>query len=66
VVLVSFYLDYNLFLFFTLGKTCLLIRFNDGRFLTGNFSSTVGIDYKSKVVTLGDKNIHLQIFDTVS
>ncbi|CAF0906459.1 unnamed protein product [Adineta ricciae] len=46
------------------GKTCLLIRFNDGAFLTGSFITTVGIDYRSKVVTLGDKKINLQIFDT--
>jgi hypothetical protein len=35
-------------------------------FLTGNFSTTVGIDYKNKVVTLGEETVHLQIFDTVS
>ncbi|UJR15742.1 hypothetical protein I4U23_002677 [Adineta vaga] len=46
------------------GKTCLLVRFNDGAFLTGSFITTVGIDYRSKIVTLGDKKINLQIFDT--
>ncbi|CAF1226058.1 unnamed protein product [Adineta steineri] len=46
------------------GKTCLLLRFNDGTFFTGNFITTVGIDYRSKVVTLGDKKINLQIYDT--
>ena len=28
------------------GKTCLLVRFKDGAFLSGSFISTVGIDYK--------------------
>lgn len=28
------------------GKTCLLIRFKDGAFLSGAFISTVGIDYR--------------------
>lgn len=50
----------------TVGKTCLLIRFNDETFPSGNFLSTVGIDYRNKTVTLGDKKINLQIFDTVS
>ena len=48
------------------GKTCLLVRFNDETFPTAAFPSTVGIDYRSKTVTLGDKKINLQIFDTVS
>lgn len=29
------------------GKTCLLVRFKDGAFLSGSFISTVGIDYKA-------------------
>lgn len=28
------------------GKTCLLVRFRDGTFLSGNFISTVGIDFR--------------------
>ncbi|UJR30877.1 hypothetical protein I4U23_018389 [Adineta vaga] len=46
------------------GKTCLLVRFKDGTFLAGSFIATVGIDFRNKLVTLGDKNIKLQIFDT--
>ncbi len=49
-----------------LGKTCLLIRFKDGTFLAGSFIATVGIDFRNKLVTLGDKKIKLQIFDTVN
>lgn len=28
------------------GKTCILVRFKDGAFLSGTFISTVGIDYR--------------------
>lgn len=28
------------------GKTCLLVRFRDGTFLSGSFISTVGIDFR--------------------
>ncbi|CAF0723909.1 unnamed protein product [Didymodactylos carnosus] len=46
------------------GKTCLLVRFKDGTFLAGSFIATVGIDFRNKIVTLGEKKIKLQIFDT--
>ena len=47
------------------GKTCLLIRFKDGTFLNNNFISTVGIDYRNKVVqTSDDTKVKLQIWDT--
>ncbi|CAF1193073.1 unnamed protein product [Rotaria sordida] len=46
------------------GKTCLLVRFKDGTFLAGSFIATVGIDFRNKIVALGDKKIKLQIFDT--
>lgn len=28
------------------GKTCILVRFKDGAFLSGSFISTVGIDFR--------------------
>ncbi|XP_020913173.1 ras-related protein Rab-37 [Exaiptasia diaphana] len=46
------------------GKTCLLVRFKDGAFLSGSFISTVGIDYKNKIVELEGSKIKLQIWDT--
>ncbi|XP_071577556.1 ras-related protein Rab-37 isoform X2 [Temnothorax nylanderi] len=46
------------------GKTCLLTRFRDGRFLAGNYITTVGIDFRNKVVTVDDTPIKLQIWDT--
>ncbi|XP_025159679.1 ras-related protein Rab-37 isoform X4 [Harpegnathos saltator] len=46
------------------GKTCLLTRFRDGRFLAGNYITTVGIDFRNKVVTVDETPIKLQIWDT--
>ena len=34
------------------GKTCLLVRFKDNTFLSGNFISTVGIDFRVSVFQL--------------
>lgn len=33
------------------GKTCVLIRFKDGAFLSGSFISTVGIDFRVSYFT---------------
>lgn len=43
------------------GKTCLLTRFRDGRFLSGNYITTVGIDFrvrnsKSSFRNIGNEN----------
>ncbi|XP_065155249.1 ras-related protein Rab-37-like isoform X2 [Atheta coriaria] len=46
------------------GKTCLLVRFRDGLFLYGNFISTVGIDFRNKVVNVDQTRVKLQIWDT--
>ncbi|KAF4525601.1 hypothetical protein B566_EDAN015539 [Ephemera danica] len=46
------------------GKTCLLVRFRDGRFLYGSYISTVGVDFRSKVVTVDEAKVKLQIWDT--
>ncbi|XP_054718637.1 ras-related protein Rab-37-like isoform X2 [Uloborus diversus] len=46
------------------GKTCLLVRYKDGAFLSGVFISTVGIDYRNKVVNVDDTKVKLQIWDT--
>eukprot|EP00117_Sycon_ciliatum_P010090 scpid85516/ scgid12121/ Ras-related protein Rab-37 len=48
----------------SVGKTCLMVRFNDGAFHAGNFISTVGIDFRTKVMTLDGTQLHLQIWDT--
>ncbi|XP_037670348.1 ras-related protein Rab-26 isoform X5 [Choloepus didactylus] len=46
------------------GKTCLLVRFKDGAFLAGAFISTVGIDFRNKVLEVDGTKVKLQIWDT--
>ncbi|XP_018409590.1 PREDICTED: ras-related protein Rab-37 isoform X4 [Nanorana parkeri] len=46
------------------GKTCFLIQFKDGAFLSGTFLATVGIDFRNKVITLDGLKVNLQIWDT--
>ncbi|XP_060757388.1 ras-related protein Rab-26-like isoform X2 [Neoarius graeffei] len=46
------------------GKTCLLVRFKDGAFLAGSFISTVGIDFRNKVLDVDGVKVKLQIWDT--
>ncbi|XP_075702526.1 ras-related protein Rab-37 isoform X2 [Rhinoderma darwinii] len=46
------------------GKTCFLIQFKDGAFLSGTFLATVGIDFRNKVVTVDGMQVKLQIWDT--
>ncbi|KAL2726083.1 LOW QUALITY PROTEIN: ras-related protein Rab-37-like isoform X2 [Vespula maculifrons] len=46
------------------GKTCLLTRFRDGRFLFGNYITTVGIDFRNKIITVDETRVKLQIWDT--
>ncbi|CAH1115002.1 unnamed protein product [Psylliodes chrysocephalus] len=46
------------------GKTCILMRFREGTFLAGNFISTVGVDFRTKVVTVDNTKVKLQIWDT--
>lgn len=46
------------------GKTCLLVRFKDGAFLSGSFISTVGTDFRNKVVDVEGTKVKLQIWDT--
>jgi len=45
------------------GKTCLIRRFTDDDF-TDSFLSTIGIDAKSKIVTIENTKLRLQIWDT--
>ncbi|KAF8572079.1 hypothetical protein P879_02236 [Paragonimus westermani] len=46
------------------GKTSLLIRFKDRIFLKGSYISTVGIDFKTKMVNADGRTVRLQIWDT--
>ena len=45
------------------GKTCLLLRFTDDSF-TATHLTTIGIDFKIKIINLENKLIKLQIWDT--
>lgn len=45
------------------GKSCLLLRFCDDSF-TPSFITTIGIDFKIRIVDLDGKKIKIQIWDT--
>jgi len=45
------------------GKTCLMRRFTEDTFSSA-FVSTIGIDFRYKVVARGDKKVRLEIWDT--
>jgi len=62
VIITSSFLFYSSFF---LGKTCLLVRFKDDTFICGSFIATVGIDFRNKTITINDKQVKLQIYDTV-
>ena len=45
------------------GKTSLLVRFNDRKF-TENNKTTIGVDYKARVIKIGEERVKLHIWDT--
>ena len=45
------------------GKSNILMRFTDGEF-RANYTPTIGVDFKIKSVTINDKKIKFQIWDT--
>lgn len=45
------------------GKSCLLLRYSENKFMP-NHIATVGVDFKSKVVFLDDREIKLKLWDT--
>ncbi|XP_067135075.1 ras-related protein Rab-37-like isoform X2 [Centruroides vittatus] len=46
------------------GKTSLLVQFDQGKFQTGSFSATVGIGFTNKIVNVDETKVKLQIWDT--
>lgn len=55
------------------GKTCILLRYTDNRFIKNHLTTIgknfkififLGIDYKSKNITINNKSIKLKIWDT--
>ncbi|CAG9466549.1 unnamed protein product [Pedinophyceae sp. YPF-701] len=45
------------------GKSCLLLRFTENSFQS-SFVTTIGIDFKTKVVNIDNRSVKLQIWDT--
>ena len=45
------------------GKTCLLLRYSDDSF-TQNHIATIGIDFKTKFITINNIKIKLQLWDS--
>ena len=45
------------------GKTCLLLKYIDG-FFPDTYISTIGVEYKSKIINKNNINICLEIWDT--
>jgi len=46
------------------GKSCLLVRWVDDDFFTEDDKYSIGVDYKFKSITVKEKNVKLQIYDT--
>jgi small GTP-binding protein len=46
------------------GKTSLLVQFDQGKFQPGSFAATVGIGFTNKVVNVDGSKVKLQIWDT--
>ncbi|KAL0491735.1 Ras-related protein Rab [Acrasis kona] len=45
------------------GKSCLVIRYVENTFLV-DYTFTIGMDFKVKMLGRGDKNVKLQVWDT--
>jgi len=45
------------------GKSSLLVRFADNHF-SGNYITTIGVDFKIRTIELGGERVKLQIWDT--
>ncbi|TRZ04466.1 hypothetical protein DNTS_027542 [Danionella cerebrum] len=46
------------------GKTSLLVQFDQGKFIPGSFSATVGIGFTNKVLTVDELKVKLQVRET--
>jgi Ras-related protein Rab-2A len=54
----------NSFLTKGVGKSCLLLQFIDKRF-KADHDTTIGVEFGSKNITLKNKTVKLQVWDTV-
>ena len=46
------------------GKSCILLRFTDGRFRDSH-DLTIGVEFGTRTISVDSKSIKLQIWDTV-
>ncbi len=46
-----------------MGKSSLLLRFADNTF-SGNYISTIGVDFKIRTIEIDNEKVKLQIWDT--
>ena len=53
----------TIFLIADVGKSCLLMRLLEGRFKSQH-EPTLGVEFGSKLCTINNKSIKLQIWDT--
>ena len=47
----------------TVGKTCIIVRFNGGDFPSGQIT-TIGVDFQMKIIQVKGKSVKLKIYDT--
>lgn len=45
------------------GKSCLLVRYTDNRF-EESFVTTIGVDFKTKLLSIDNQSVKMQIWDT--
>ena len=48
---------------FSVGKSNILLRFSKNEFST-NYHSTIGIEFSTKSITINNKNLRIQVWDT--
>ena len=51
-------------LFLGVGKSCLLLQFTDKRFQPVH-DLTIGVEFGARMISIGDQQVKLQIWDTV-
>jgi hypothetical protein len=46
------------------GKTCLLLRFVENSFFEANDRTTIGVDFKEKLLNVEGRQVRIRIYDT--
>ena len=55
--------ELNLSIFSGVGKSSLLVRFAENTF-SGNYITTIGVDFKIRTMNIDGQKVKLQIWDT--